>query len=748
MNTLPHALRPLRSFRQFINWIPVPKDSGKVDKLPVSPYTGVVCDAHDPVNHASFEDAARTGKNVAFVLTDRDPFFFIDIDNALDQNNVWSDDARAICADFAGCAVEVSQSLHGLHIIGTQGPDTPCACEQRFYKTRRFIALTGINVVGDAAYTPPAYAGLLQKYFPVNSQAVKGGWSSSPVSEWTGETDDTALISKMLESTTAYKNSASIQALWTADDIELSVYFPSQSGEAFDHSRADAALCSHLAFWTGKNCERIDTLFRQSALMREKWERVDYRTDTILKAAGACKRVYDVPRPNDPVGPTFLGDIEQREYFKDCVYVQDHHAVLCSGGVILTPDRFKTTFSKGALFQIGEKYVKNAWAAFTENPANPFKIANSLSFFPKRPPMEITETEGITYVNSYVPSGVVKRKGDCTVFLNHLRKLFPDDNDRAIITAYLAACVQYPGTKFRWCPVIQGTFGNGKSIITDFVSYAVGYRYTHKPNSQDLTNKFTGWIAKKLLIIIEEISIADKTDALEFLKRLVTEERIEIQAKGVDQYTGYNTANLFILSNHKNGIYISESDRRFAVFYTPQQTKIDLLRDGLTPEYFYNLVQWQQSGGNAHVADFLDSYAIPDALNPAKYSLTAPQTTSTAEAVEISLRGTASDTLSEAVDEERPGFKNGWISSIKVTQLYPKLTSTARNKIIHALGYVKHPGLSDGRCPSPVFQEGGKPRLYVKSGSLLMNLTNPNEIQNRYMKDQEYSVNEGALKCK
>ena len=40
-----------------------------------------------------------------------------------------------------------------------------------------------------------------------------------------------------------------------------------------DHSRADIALCRMLAFWTGGDSERMDRLFRQSGLMREKWDR-------------------------------------------------------------------------------------------------------------------------------------------------------------------------------------------------------------------------------------------------------------------------------------------------------------------------------------------------------------------------------------------------------------------------------------------------------------------------------------------
>ncbi|MDQ0154130.1 phage/plasmid primase, P4 family [Robertmurraya andreesenii] len=53
-------------------------------------------------------------------------------------------------------------------------------------------------------------------------------------------------------------------------------------------SEADQALCNILAFYTGGDMEQMDSLFRQSKLYREKWERDDYRTSTIEKAIEGC----------------------------------------------------------------------------------------------------------------------------------------------------------------------------------------------------------------------------------------------------------------------------------------------------------------------------------------------------------------------------------------------------------------------------------------------------------------------------
>lgn len=65
------------------------------------------------------------------------------------------------------------------------------------------------------------------------------------------------------------------------------------------HSEADLALCSMIAFRVGDDPDAIDQIFRQSALYREKWEREDYREETLAKGIEACPRAAAVNAPLD-----------------------------------------------------------------------------------------------------------------------------------------------------------------------------------------------------------------------------------------------------------------------------------------------------------------------------------------------------------------------------------------------------------------------------------------------------------------
>jgi hypothetical protein len=78
--------------------------------------------------------------------------------------------------------------------------------------------------------------------------------------------------SDILKRATASKSGETIQALLDGDSSlwsERDSRYPSQS-------EADMGLCFFLGFWTGGDPERMDQLFRNSGLYREKWDRRHY----------------------------------------------------------------------------------------------------------------------------------------------------------------------------------------------------------------------------------------------------------------------------------------------------------------------------------------------------------------------------------------------------------------------------------------------------------------------------------------
>jgi hypothetical protein len=330
--------------------------------------------------------------------------------------------------------------------------------------------------------------------------------------------------------------------------------------------------------------------------------------------------------------------------------------------------------------------------------------------------------------------------------------MLPHGDDYDILISYIAAVVQYPGVKFQWCPVVQGAEGNGKTWILKVMEYAVGEKYCHRPNSKQLSEqglKFTGWLAEKILIGIDEIRISNRHATIDSMKPLITNDRIEIERKGVDQYNGINVANIMMFTNHKDAVMVNNDGRRYAVFYTAQQSAKEIIDAGMTTEYLADLWDWSK-GENAYAGQipgwaimnhFLRTYPIPDKYNPARGCNRAPKTSSMTEAISISMGG-IEQAITEAIDSGDQGFLGGFVSSTLLTEMLAgkgsrmSISPHRQKEIMRSLGYVTHPLLPGGRVHNAVAPEGKKSILYIKEGHEALLVSNPAEVGRMYTKAQ------------
>jgi hypothetical protein len=323
-------------------------------------------------------------------------------------------------------------------------------------------------------------------------------------------------------------------------------------------------------------------------------------------------------------------------------------------------------------------------------------------------------------------------QGDVSRFLDLMCKLLPDERDRSILVAYMAAVVQYPGVKFQWAPVVQGCEGNGKTALLSCVSYAVGRQYTHQPRAKLLGGQFNGWVENKLFILVEEIHMNGRREILDDLKTMITNIEIEAERKGADQRLIRNLANWAFCTNYKDAVLKSRNDRRYAIFFTAQQSTDDLVRDGMTGRYFPDLYDWLRDGGYSAVGHYLKNYQIPDDLNPATSCHRAPTTTSTEESIGESLGGVEQEIL-EAAEDNTVGFRGGWVSSWALDRLMRdrgiRIGRNKHGKILEAMGYRRFE-----RAWQPIEQEDGKRPVLYKLPSA------PGETVDDYCRAQHYIV--------
>jgi len=807
MQALPLPLLPFGAYRQFIIYKlqPNAKNPNKTDKLPIDCYTGEMPPkgsggAFNTSIWVDFETAAGLaplyGENfgVGFVFTENDPFFFVDVDNCISLEGVYSEKALQILGYFPGCAVEISQSGQGLHIFGTGAPsEHGCGTPDfalGFYTESRFVALTG-NVVGDgsAANSSIYTQAFIDNYLPaktIQPSAFASTWDE-PRADWNGPTDDAELLDLIARANpstaTAFGGKASFWDLWEGNADALARTYPSDTGDTWGRSEADAALAQHLCFWTGCHGARVERLMRASGLYRDKWDtHTAYLAEMTITHAIAIQRdVYsrpsitiptapDVPSvPSAPLAagvagaqyvegmPILFGD-QQMAHFAGCVYVLDRHEIFTPQFGLLKQGQFRAMFG-GAQFVFDKenrKFVSDPWQVFTESQAVRFPKAVSTCFRPEVPPgATITEDHGATRVNTYKPLNTKRIEGDASPFLGLIGKLLPNERDQRILLSYLAAVLQYPGKKFQWWPVIQGTEGNGKTLIITAMRMAVGEPYCFAPNVSEIAkggNKFNGWVEGKLFIAMEEIYVAERRTFLEEFKTTVTNDWLPIERKGVDQVMGDNRANGLMATNHLDGVPLTLDTRRYCIFFTAQQSKADKFRDGMEAGYFPDLYDWGNGEGKyAHLGrhygwavinDYLRKYPIDPQFNPAQGCQEAPHTSSTLQAVAVSLGG-VEQAIVEAIGSGTVGMSGGWVSShyldvfLREHGLQAKAAVNKRREIMAAIGYEPHPGLPDGRCANFVTPDGKKPRLYVALDNPARSLTRSADIEAAYSAAQQ-----------
>ena len=173
--------------------------------------------------------------------------------------------------------------------------------------TKKYVTITGnaINEKGveERADRLPA---ILEKFMRRDGKPVKDERPNSrnlftdraasyQQARETPRTPDDLTDDELLERAFAARNGFKIFSLWNGDIAG----YESQS-------EADQALCNYLAFWTGCNEQRIDSLFRQSGLYRPKWDEKHgadtYGNTTIAKAVEGCRETY-TPGKDKGVAP-------------------------------------------------------------------------------------------------------------------------------------------------------------------------------------------------------------------------------------------------------------------------------------------------------------------------------------------------------------------------------------------------------------------------------------------------------------
>lgn len=295
----------MKSLKQWVIW-------GVSEEKPKSPYNpntpSVGAKANDAATWADFETAvsaaARLGRGgngtvarpigIGFELGNG--IAGIDLDHVINDDGELSEEARTI-VERMNSYTEYSPSGRGLHILFRVSESEETLRNRlggklggkkasiELYFGVHYLTVTG-NPYGEVRPLADRTKEALQIYSEYLAKTEKKKPAQSPPHVEAEDMSDSELWERMFNA----PNGRYIQALYYGD---ISGYG--------SQSEADLALCNHLAFWTGNDGRRMDMMFRESGLMRDKWDEqhgeMTYGEMTIAEAIRGTPERTERSRP-------------------------------------------------------------------------------------------------------------------------------------------------------------------------------------------------------------------------------------------------------------------------------------------------------------------------------------------------------------------------------------------------------------------------------------------------------------------
>jgi putative DNA primase/helicase len=270
----------------------------KKTKIPIDANTGGLGKSNDEQTWADFNTALAAIQKyncdgLGFYF--KEPYVGIDLDNVRDDIERYKsgDHEDNIVSEFIeilGSYAEYSISGNGIHIIAKG--KLPAGGRRKgnveMYDSGRFFAMTG-NIASDyhtIVEDDYGHIRYLHSKYIAKSEVSE---SYSPVQhEESIDIPEEELIRIAYSSKNGMRFKLFMEGGWEQ-------FYTS-------HSEADLAFANDLAFWTNRNFQKMDSIFRSSSLYREKWDEKrgnsTYGANILNKAITECVNVFS-PKERD-----------------------------------------------------------------------------------------------------------------------------------------------------------------------------------------------------------------------------------------------------------------------------------------------------------------------------------------------------------------------------------------------------------------------------------------------------------------
>ena len=168
------------------------------------------------------------------------------------------------------------------------------------------------------------------------------------------------------------------------------------------------------------------------------------------------------------------------------------------------------------------------------------------------------------YLNDWMGYAVSPAAGNIAPFKALYNYLFGDE---PFPLKWLAHLVQRPGIKMFTSLVVWSTEeGVGKNLFFEGVQNLFYPQHGTVISQSEVEDDFTGWIAGTVFAIADEIKASRSDKVRDRLKTWCTATTLRTHDKGQPKRVIDNLLNMVFLSNHADGMHLTDADRRFFIW--------------------------------------------------------------------------------------------------------------------------------------------------------------------------------------
>lgn len=182
--------------------------------------------------------------------------------------------------------------------------------------------------------------------------------------------------------------------------------------------------------------------------------------------------------------------------------------------------------------------------------------------------------------------------GDCSLFLAHVKNVLCGGNEEyyRYLLGWMANAVQNPHMPGQTAVVMRGGQGTGKGTFARHFGHLFGMHYKHIVNPDHITGQFNSVLRDASVVFADECFAAKDKKHAAALKALITEEKIQTEAKGLDSIETRNCTHIIMATNADWAVAAELDDRRLFVLNVSDAHKQD-------SAYFKAIERQMQNGG-------------------------------------------------------------------------------------------------------------------------------------------------------